>query len=73
MAEKKSLSAVKEPKDHRLRKIAREADSGITETIREIYVDTQTGVQYLIVNTGTSVAVTLMLDAEGKPLVDKRI
>lgn len=36
-----------------------------------IYKDTETGVLYLIENSGNSSAICVMVDAEGKPLVDK--
>lgn len=36
-----------------------------------IYKDTETGVLYLIENSGYSSAICVMVDAEGKPLVDK--
>ena len=38
---------------------------------REIYRDTQTGVQYLVVGAGAYAAVTPILDRDGKPLVDQ--
>lgn len=63
----------KEQKDLRLKKIAKEADGPVSTTVREIYADTQTGVQYLIVNTGTGVAVTPLLGRDGKPLVEDNL
>ena len=36
-----------------------------------IYKDTETGVLYLVENSGNSSAICVMVDAEGKPLVDK--
>lgn len=36
-----------------------------------IYKDTETGVLYLIENGSHSSAICVMVDAEGKPLVDK--
>ena len=38
---------------------------------REIYQDTQTGVQYLVVGTGYSAAVTPVLDRDGKPFTSQ--
>ena len=37
----------------------------------KIHKDTETGVLYLIENSGYSSAICVMVDAEGKPLVDK--
>ena len=37
---------------------------------REIYRDTRTGVQYLIIGTGYGASVTPVLDGEGRPLID---
>ncbi len=38
----------------------------------EIWVDTTTGVQYLFHSAGYSGGLTVLLDAEGKPLLDSR-
>ena len=38
-------------------------------TTSEIWVDTQTGVQYLYHAVGNSGGLTLLVDAEGKPLL----
>ena len=38
----------------------------------EIWVDTQTGVQYLYHAVGNSGGLTLLVDAEGKPLLYRR-
>ena len=40
-------------------------------TRREIYQDTETGVQYLLVGTGYSASVTPMLDRDGRPHIGR--
>ncbi|MCL1821949.1 MAG: DUF6440 family protein [Prolixibacteraceae bacterium] len=42
-------------------------------TLRSIRVitDTKTGVQYLFVNNGYAGGLTLLVDKDGKPLIDK--
>ena len=39
---------------------------------REIWVDTQTGVQYLLHYNGNAAGLTVLVDAEGKPLLYRR-
>ena len=46
-------------------------ESGII-TCSEVWVDTQTGVQYLYHATGSSGGLTVLVDAEGKPLLHRR-
>ena len=43
-------------------------ESGII-TCSEVWVDTQTGVQYLYHATGSSGGLTVLVDAEGRPLL----
>ena len=38
----------------------------------EIWVDTQTGVQYLLHYNGNAAGLTVLVDAEGKPLLYHR-
>ena len=38
----------------------------------EIWVDTQTGVQYLVHVAGSGAAMTVLVDAEGKPILYRR-
>ncbi len=38
----------------------------------EIWVDTQTGVEYLYHASGNSGGLTVLVDAEGKPLLHRR-
>lgn len=38
----------------------------------EIWADTQTGVQYLVHTAGSGVAMTVLVDAEGKPILYRR-
>ncbi len=46
-------------------------ESGLI-TCTEIWVDTQTGVQYLYHASGYSGGLTVLVDAEGKPLLHRR-
>ena len=46
-------------------------ESGII-TSSEVWVDTQTGVQYLYHASGSSGGLTVLMDAEGKPLLHRR-
>ena len=46
-------------------------DSGFISS-SEVLVDTQTGVQYLYHATGSSGGLTVLVDAEGKPLLHRR-
>ena len=38
----------------------------------EIWVDTQTGVQYLLHYNGNAAGLTVLVDAEGRPLLYRR-
>lgn len=38
----------------------------------EIWADTQTGVQYLVHVAGSGAAMTVLVDAEGKPILYRR-
>ena len=40
--------------------------------VRKILRDTETGVQYLMVESGYGVAITPLLDKDGKPVTDAR-
>jgi hypothetical protein len=44
---------------------------GIREGTR-IITDTKTGVQYLFANWGTAGGLTLLVDKDGKPLIDEK-
>ena len=46
-------------------------ESGII-TCSEVWVDTQTGVQYLYHTSGNSGGMTVLVDAEGRPLLYRR-
>ncbi len=46
-------------------------ESGII-TCSEVWVDTQTGVQYLYHASGNSGGLTVLVDAEGRPLLYRR-
>ena len=47
------------------------AENGFA-TPSEIWVDTQTGVEYLYHASGNSGGLTVLVDAEGKPLLHRR-
>lgn len=47
------------------------AENGFV-TSSEIWVDTQTGVEYLYHASGNSGGLTVLVDAEGKPLLHRR-
>lgn len=46
-------------------------DSGFISS-SEIWVDTQTGVQYLFHFNGNAAGLTVLVDAEGKPLLYRK-
>ena len=48
-----------------------QAENGFV-TSSEIWVDTQTGVEYLYHASGNSGGLTVLVDAEGKPLLHRR-
>jgi hypothetical protein len=50
-------------------RVERDLGSGLGNVY--IYKDKETGVLYLVENSGYSSAICVMVDAEGKPLVDK--
>ena len=56
-------------KDSRFVKVLE--DSGFISS-SEIWVDTQTGVQYLFHFTGNAAGLTVLVDAEGKPLLYRK-
>lgn len=56
-------------KDSRFVKVLE--DSGFISS-SEIWVDTQTGVQYLYHASGNSGGMTVLVDAEGKPLLYRK-
>ncbi len=47
-----------------------EKQQGVTGGLR-VFTDSHTGVQYLVVRDGTGVAVTPLLNADGKPLISE--
>ena len=57
------------PKDSRFVKVLE--DSGFISS-SEIWVDTQTGVQYLFHFNGNAAGLTVLVDAEGKPLLYRK-
>lgn len=56
-------------KDSRFVKVLE--DSGFISS-SEIWVDTQTGVQYLFHSNGNAAGLTVLVDAEGKPLLYRK-
>lgn len=54
-------------KEQRFIKVAE--DGGFFNGANEVWVDTQTGVQYLYHCAGQSGGLTVLVDAEGKPLL----
>lgn len=40
-----------------------------TEGLREIFVDKETGVNYLVVTTGYGLGITPLIDKDGKPII----
>ena len=46
-------------------------DGGLLNN-NEVWVDTQTGVQYLYHSAGNSGGLTVLVDAEGKPLLYRK-
>ena len=45
--------------------------NGLTNEVKLILVDKETGVNYLYVSSGYSGGITPLLDSEGKPLITK--
>lgn len=57
-------------KDTRFIKV--EEDGGFFNGANEVWVDTQTGVQYLYHCAGNSGGMCMLVDAEGRPLLYRR-
>ena len=47
-------------------------EGGASTSIRKIIRDNETGVQYLQIESGYGIALTPLLDNEGKPVTDGR-
>ncbi len=47
-------------------------EGGALSSVRKIIRDNETGVQYLMVECGYGVAITPLLDKDGKPAADAR-
>ena len=59
----------KQDKQDKGKRFAHTSSQGMLPLL-SVYVDRQTGVNYLVASAGTEgVGVTVMLDAEGKPVV----
>ena len=57
-------------KDNRFEQIYKEG--GAFTSIKRILKDNETGVQYLMVESGYGIALTPLLDKDGKPIVDPK-
>lgn len=58
-------------KDNRFKVILKEGASLKDEGLRQILVDRETGVNYLVMKSGYGLAMTPLLDTNGKPIVNK--
>lgn len=58
-------------KDNRFKVILKEGASLKDEGLRQILVDRETGVNYLVMKSGYGLAMTPLLDTNGKPIVSK--
>ena len=47
-------------------------EGGAFTSIRKILLDTETGIKYLMVESGYGIALTPLLDKDGKPQTDER-
>lgn len=50
-------------------KTYKQAGKGLSDTVTEIWVDTQTGVNYIFHKSGYGAGLTPLLDKDGKPVV----
>lgn len=57
-------------KNERFEKVFSEGN-GITNELKTIIADKETGVNYLLVTTGFGVGITPLLDAQGNPVVTR--
>lgn len=58
-------------KDNRFKVVYKDGGQLLDEGMRQILVDTQTGVNYLVWKSGSAGGITPLLDAEGKAAVTK--
>jgi len=58
-------------KDNRFLVLLKEGSSLKDEGIRQILIDKETGVNYLMVKSGYGLGITPLLDKDGKPIVTK--
>ena len=58
-------------KDNRFLVLLKEGSSLKDEGIRQILIDKETGVNYLMVKSGYGLGITTLLDKDGKPIVTK--
>lgn len=56
-------------RDNRFIVVSKEGASLKDEGLRQILVDKETGVNYLVVKSGYGLGITPILDKEGKPIV----
>ena len=57
-------------KDTRFEQIYKEG--GAFTSVKRILKDNETGIQYLMVESGYGIALTPLLDKDGKPIVDPK-
>lgn len=55
--------------DERFVKTYKQTGKGLSDTVTEIWVDTQTGVNYIFHKSGYGAGLTPLLDKGGKPIV----
>ena len=51
--------------------VKEEEGNGLTRAFRQVIVDKETGVNYLFVRDGYAGGLTVLLDAEGKPILSR--
>ena len=51
--------------------VVEEEGNGLTAACRQVIVDRETGVSYLFIRNGYAGGLTVLLDAEGKPILSR--
>ena len=51
--------------------VVKSEGNGLTSAHRQVYVDRETGVNYLFIHDGYAGGLTVLVDAEGKPLITR--
>lgn len=57
--------------DKRFEVVYKEGSSFKNEGLRQVLIDKETGVNYLLWTSGYAGAITPLLDADGKPVINK--